>query len=187
MTDSTRSKGAGRGGPAKGAGRGGAARGYSRRPAEPDNTLSLVHGASSRRTLDPVAREIIAETLADDGTAYLAEVKYGQALRAWARAEARVLLLDAALDRHGLEDHDGNPSPWLSAIERAEAAAERARGRLGLDPLSRSKITAATAQASRDGMAALLTHGRALRDAAAERGDVLAGPLVPAADPGGAP
>lgn len=187
MTDSTRSRGSGRGGPAKGAGRGGAARGYTRPPAEPGNVLALVHGATSRRVVDPIAAELVAEVLADDGTAYLQEPKYAPALRAWSRAEARVLLLLAHLERVGAVDDEGSPTGVLAAVERAEAAAERARGRLGLDPMSRSKMTAATAAAGRDGMAALLTHGRALRDAAAERGDVLAGPLVPAADPGGAP
>ncbi len=164
-------------GPAKGPGRGGPARGWAWPPAEPGNVLALVTGARSQRVVDPLAAELVGEVLGDDGTSYLAEPKYAPALRAWARAEARVLLLVAALERRGLEDDEGNPSSWLAAVERSEAAAERARGRLGLDPLSRSKITAATASATRDGMAALLTHGRALRDAAAERGDVLPEPL----------
>lgn len=142
------------------------ARGYTRPPAGPGNGLALVHGARSAKIVDPLAEEIVTETLADEGTSYLAEPKYAAALRAWSRAEARVLLLAVALEHRGLADDEGNPSPWLAAVERAEAAAERARGRLGLDPLSRSKISAATAAASRDGMAALLTRGRALVEAA---------------------
>jgi hypothetical protein len=148
------------------------ARGYSRPPATPGNVLALRHGARSRRVVDPVAAELVGEVLADDGTAYLSEPKYAAALRAWARAEARVLLLLASLEQVGVVDDAGSPTALLAAVERAEAAAERARGRLGLDPLSRSKITAATAQASRDGMTALLSHGRALRDAAVDRGEL---------------
>lgn len=139
MTDFTRSKGTGRGGPAKGAGRGGPAKGAGT-PAAADNLLALVHGARSRRVVDPVAQELVAEVLDDPSTAYLAERRYTAALRGWSRAEARVLLLVAALERRGLEDAEGNPSPWLTALEKAEGAAERARSRLGLDPASHARL-----------------------------------------------
>jgi hypothetical protein len=127
-------------GRAKGAGRGGPARGYTRPPAESGNGLALVHGAASRRVVDPVAAQLVSEVLADDGTAYLTEPKYAPALRSWSRCEARVLLLAAALDRRGLEDDDGNPSPWLHALERAEGAAARARSELGLSPASYARL-----------------------------------------------
>jgi hypothetical protein len=125
-----RAKGRGRGGPAKGAGT----------PAAAGNVLALVHGATSRRVVDPIAAELVAEVLADPSTTYLDQPRYTAALRSWSRCEARVLLLAAALDRRGLEDADGNPSPWLAALERAEGAAERARSRLGLDPTSFARL-----------------------------------------------
>lgn len=124
----------------KGTGRGGPARGYSRPPAAADNLLALVHGARSPRAVDPVAAALAAEVLGDPSTAYLNQPRYTAALRSWSRCEARVLLLAAALDRRGLEDDDGNPSPWLAAIERAEAAAERARAALGVSPASYARL-----------------------------------------------
>lgn len=126
-------------GPAKGKGRG-EARGYSWPPAAKDNVTALAHGATSRRVVDPVAASLLEEVLGDPSNAYLAQPRYTAALRSWSRCEARVLLLAAALDRRGLEDPAGNPSPWLAAIERAEAAAERARAALGLSPASYARL-----------------------------------------------
>lgn len=125
-----RAKGRGRGGPAKGAGT----------PAAPGNVLALVHGAASRRAIDPIATELVTEVLADPSTAYLEQPRYLAALRSWSRCEARVLLLTAALERRGFEDSDGTPSPWLHALEKAEGAAARSRSELGLSPASYARL-----------------------------------------------
>ncbi len=119
---------------------GGPARGYSWQSAQPDNTLALVHGARSSRVIDPVAAELVSDVLADPTTSYLSQPRYSAALQAWSRHEARVLVLVAALERRGIEDADGNPSPWLAALAKAEGAAARARSDLGLSPASYARL-----------------------------------------------
>ena len=106
--------------------------------AKKDNTLAQRHGAWSDRVVDPVARELVTVVL--DQVAYLADPSYEPAVWAWARAEARVLVLSKWLDDNGPLDESGTPRPALGALKEFENLAARARQRLGLDPLSRAQL-----------------------------------------------
>jgi hypothetical protein len=141
------------------------ARGYKWADAEPGNLLALRHGAYSPRFVDPLAAELatVAERqAAEDGSpvAFLRDVTHRPALLAWARAEAQCQLLSEYLARKGDEAGDGVgdlADPRVHAayalLHRAEARAERMRSRLGLDPLSRARLsrdlTAATVDVAR--------------------------------------
>jgi hypothetical protein len=69
------------------------ARGYSWEPFRPGNEVGLRHGAWSPRRVDPLAAEMVEQLLADDDVAYLQAAKWGPAVWAWARCEARIQLV----------------------------------------------------------------------------------------------
>jgi len=102
------------------------------------NDLATKHGAWSQKVVDPVAHELVSVLL--DQVGYLTDPSYEAAIQAWARHEARVLVLAAWLDEHGPLDDDGNPRPALSALKDFERLAASARSRLGLDPMSRAQL-----------------------------------------------
>lgn len=114
------------------------ARGYSWKQVGSGNTLAQTHGAWADRVIDPVAKELVGVVLAQVG--YLSDPSYEPAVWAWARAEARVLVLSKWLDENGPLDADGVPRPALSALKDFERLASTARQRLGLDPLSRAAL-----------------------------------------------
>jgi hypothetical protein len=101
-------------------------------------TLALKHGAWADRVVDPVAKELVGVVLAQVG--YLGDPSYEPAVWAWARAEARVLVLAKWLDESGTLDEHGVPRPALAALKDFERLASTARSRLGLDPLSRAAL-----------------------------------------------
>lgn len=105
---------------------------------EKGNTLSHKHGAFSPRTIDPVAHDLA--TLVREQVTYLNDPSYDAAVRAWARAEAQVLVLTEFIDKHGTLDDNVVPRPALSALKDFENRAARERTRLGLDPLSRAQL-----------------------------------------------
>jgi hypothetical protein len=104
----------------------------------PGETLAQKHGAFSERVVDPVAKELVGVVLAQ--VAYLSDPSYEPAVWAWARAEARVLVLSKWLDENGTLDANGVPRPALTALKDFERLASTARSRLGLDPLSRAQL-----------------------------------------------
>jgi len=108
------------------------------RIAAKGNSLAQKHGAFSERIVDPVARELVGFVL--DQVSYLSDPSYEPAVWAWARAEARVLVLSKWLDENGTLDEHGTPRPALSALKDFERLASAARSRLGLDPLSRAQL-----------------------------------------------
>jgi hypothetical protein len=119
--------------------------GNPRPPFEPGNRAALKHGAWSGRLVDPRAAEMVQALLelantAESPVAYLGDVSYGSAVRAWARCEARLTLLDEYIATHGDLDDEGNPRPASSLMNALEARAEALRSRLGLDPLSRARL-----------------------------------------------
>jgi hypothetical protein len=109
------------------------------RKFESGHDLTLKHGAYSLRKIGPIADRLVASLLADESVAYLRVPAYLPALQAWSRAEARVRLLTAWLEDHGGlgVSEEGDLSPVLSALQVWESRAEKARTRLGLDPMSR--------------------------------------------------
>lgn len=125
--------------------------GDRRPPFEPGNLRGLRHGAWSARFVDPISAELIAGALADQPQLE----RYPTALVAWARAEARCLLLHDWLTR-AIEDgalDDDQDRPSMKWVAYWEAAASRARERLGLDPLSEADLAEIRARATSAGYA----------------------------------
>lgn len=136
-------------------------------PLPPGQTLSLRHGAASPRVYDPIAADLLAALL--DVRPDLA--RYPGEVAAWARAEARVMLLDKYAVERGLLDEQGDPHPFTTRLMLPlEREAARARAALGLTPLTDAALTrerATTAHLAVD-IEAILVRGReanAARDA----------------------
>ena len=111
---------------------------WQRPPFPPGNVLSLKHGANSARVTDPLAADL-AQSVA--GVDYLnAEPAFAAAVSAWARAEARVLVVSEYLDANGVLDAKGKPRPAADLLVKLERLASEARARLGLDPMSRARL-----------------------------------------------
>lgn len=139
-------------------------------PFEPGNTMTpLRHGAYSPRRVDPLAEQLVEALLADEELGYLAAPSYRPAVWAWARAEARVQLIDEWL---GCGIGDLEEPAVLAAhtlLDRAFRAAERARATLGLDPMSRARLGRDVAATKVD-LVAVLTAAREQADRAAVAG-----------------
>lgn len=122
-----------------------------RPPLQPGHELTLHHGAYSPRRVDPLAKDLVELMLADPALGYLTAPAYRPELWAWARAEARVQLLEEYLD--GRAGDESVPDPGDErvrsaelALHRAEARAASGRNRLGLNPLARAKLGKDVAQ-----------------------------------------
>jgi hypothetical protein len=153
------------------------ARGYSWPPFAPQNTQSMRHGIWSKRKVDPLAEDLVAGVLSDRDDLG----NYPEVLMAWARAEARCLLLDAWFAERGLFDDEGKERPGLRFIHQFERLASELRAQLGLTPgseadLARSRADAIKGELDLEGLAA---RGREARLAAEQRQAVEAGPSSP--------
>lgn len=109
--------------------------------------LQPTHGAHSPTVITPIAEALVdnlMQLVASEHSAfsYLAvEPVYQPAIRAWAWAEARVLLLERWLDENGGPiDDDGKIRPAALLLEHVSRRAIRERTRLGLDPKSRMSM-----------------------------------------------
>jgi len=111
---------------------------WQRPPFERGNTLSVKHGVFSERIVAPLAAHLVESIVAT--TPYLQDVAYTSAVMSWARTEARIELVSAWLMEHGELDGGGNVRGASHLLNRLEATAENLRARLGLDPLSRSRL-----------------------------------------------
>ncbi len=138
----------------------GDARGYAWPPFDPGHTLSTRHGADSERRWRPIADRLAAEAL--DQAPWLGRRSFRAALAAWAKAEARVELVDAWLDEHGVLDADGVPRPAATYALRLEASAATRRAALGLDPQSfaRLLVTFEQTEGAQDVLSALRAEAR---------------------------
>ena len=147
----------------------GPARGYSWETFERGNLAALKHGAYSPRRVEPLARELVEAVL--PSVSYLDDPSYAASVWAWARAEARVQLLDEHLSEHGFLDERGNLRPAVDGLLRSERIAAEMRARLGLDPRSRAKLERDLSASARDrvDLASELAEGRRLRLAAEGR------------------
>lgn len=121
------------------------------RQFETGNEVSVRHGIYSPRKVDPLAADLVALMLDDPALGYLKAPAYRAELWAWARAEARVQLLDEYLAAKagdgGIADPDANRVRSASLeLHRAEARAASGRNRLGLNPLARAKLGKDVAQ-----------------------------------------
>lgn len=122
-----------------------------RPPLQPGHELTLHHGAYSPRRVDPLAKDLVELMLQDASLGYLTASAYRPELWAWARAEARVQLLQEYLEERAGDDAIPDPSDERVrsaelALHRAEARAASGRNRLGLNPLARAKLGKDVAQ-----------------------------------------
>jgi hypothetical protein len=118
-------------------------------------SISTRHGAGSPRKVDPLAAEIIEALL--ERRPDLAG--YPEALHAWARSEARCLLLADWFAAHGLLDEKGKATADTSLLSSSERLAAQLRGELGLTPkgeaeLAKSQSEAAQSVVDLDGLRA---------------------------------
>jgi hypothetical protein len=135
--------------------------------------VTVKHGADSDRGVVPLAERIVEQFV---GGGYCPEYlrtmpQFLPAVQAWARIEARTLLLDewlAGMDAEAMTTprKAGGSSPveiWLAA----ERAASRARERLGLDAASWGKLArdlGIANRASEDAVARLAETGKQIRE-----------------------
>ncbi len=126
----------------------GPGRGYKWADFEVGNTAAMKHGAYYEPKIVPIAEELAAAVI--ELRPDLAEPSYSAAVKAWARAEARVTLLTRWLDEVGLLDDDGEVRGATRSLEAAEKAAGRCRERLGLDPRADAEVTILRASARRE-------------------------------------
>lgn len=125
---------------------------WSRPPFEPGNTQAVTHGAFSPRLVEPAARELVAQLLADDDNAHLRAPRWQPALLNWARLQCRADRYGEHLDRLDIEQQMAPPrggarSPvdtWSGLVK----AATNAAAQLGLTPTSSAKLTRDLASAS---------------------------------------
>jgi hypothetical protein len=111
-----------------------------RPPFAKGNQLAATsHGAYSPRRVDPLASELVEQLLADDDVAYLRAPKWGPAVWAWGRCEARIqLVAEYLLDLVGVGQLGDLDDPRVSAayrlLDRFEAQAMQQRGDSGSTP-----------------------------------------------------
>jgi hypothetical protein len=144
-------------------------------PAPVGNLRAATHAAFSDRIVMPDA-DLLADAVFAENW-HLAD-QDALAVRDYAIAQVRAWRLAAWLERNGDFDKRGRPRPALEQLRRWLERAERARSRLGLDPLSRaalhvdqSLVLARTRQWAADDLA----EGRRLREAAQSRGELRIG------------
>lgn len=122
---------------------------------KPGNTLALVHGARSERTVNKVATTQKRRLLRQVGlrAGDLDGIALGY-LDSWARAQAKVELLDQYADRVGWLNEDGEPMPgakhYFTALNSARLSLARLEGHLKERPV-RSPLDDYLAEAQADG------------------------------------
>lgn len=95
----------------------------------------VVHGARSRRIVDPLAQELADAVVADRPDLGA----YPEAVAAWARAEAQLILYQRWHAEVGMLDEKGSVRGGVHYFA-AESNAVRLRKQLGLDPLSEAQL-----------------------------------------------
>lgn len=120
------------------------ARGTTRPPFPLGNTMHASHGATMVRVYEPLAEQLVAGLL--DRRPDLAG--FPEEVAAWARAEARVQLLDRYAAENGLLASGGDPKPFTKLLTSFEASAARARAALGLTPFTETQLAKERAGAS---------------------------------------
>ncbi len=143
------------------------ARGYSWPAFEPGHTKSTRHGIWSKRQVEPLAADLVTGLLGDRPDLN----RYPELLMAWARAEARCLLLADWFVQRGLFDDEGQDRPGLRFVGQFEKLAADLRGQLGLTPGSEADLARARADAIKGelDLEGLAARGREARLAAEER------------------
>jgi hypothetical protein len=140
-----------------------------RPPEREGNTVAVKAGVRSARFVDPLAQEL-AEALLEVRPDL---VPYPWAVAAWARAEARCLLIADYQHRKGLVNEDKGGVQLGADAAKFERLAMQARNSLGLDARSEAELTRARREALDPGevLRGILEHGRqVMADRAIEAG-----------------
>ena len=111
---------------------------------QPGNLANRKHGIWSRRTYEPISREL-AEGLIEERPDL---ANYPETVWSWARAEARCVMLAEWLADNSLVDARGKPAPVARFIVQFENQAMALRAKLGLDPRSEAELASSRAQAT---------------------------------------
>lgn len=136
-----------------------------RPPFAQGNTLALVHGARSPRVVEPIALALRNEAI--EATPHLGDARWASELDAWARAEAKVVVLMQYESKVGALDENGAPRSYLAELDRAEKRAASARDRLGMNPASAARLASCLAGAERSmSLAQLWAQQATAQDAA---------------------
>lgn len=117
---------------------------WPKNPFPAENTASRTHGLWSDGRINPSAIRL-ADGLVE---ARPDLVSYPETVWAWARAEARCLLLEEWLEEHPLVGEDGELAPVARYVGQFERLAADLRARLGLDPKSEAELASSRAQAT---------------------------------------
>ncbi|HSH59702.1 MAG TPA: hypothetical protein VK988_08710 [Acidimicrobiales bacterium] len=142
------------------------ARGYSWPAFTPGHTVSRRHGIWSQRTWEPLAEDLAGGLLEDKPDL----VSYPELLAAWARAEARCILLAEYLVGR-FADGDEKSEKVLRFVAQFERLAHDLRRELGLTPGSEAELARSRADALKGefDLEALMARGREARLAAEQR------------------
>ncbi len=127
-------------------------------PYQPGNTEALRHGAYSPRLVDPIAADLVDRMLSDADLGYLQAAAYRPALWAWARAEAKVQLLEEYLGGRVGDLSRSRVTAAYRELHRAETRANSLRAQLGLTPLARARLGKDVAQARQADAAAVMAE-----------------------------
>ncbi len=151
------------------------ARGYSWPSFTPGHTKSLRHGVWSKRSWEPLAEELVSGLVEDKPDL----VAYPELLAAWARAEARCILLAEYLvsrftdgdERSEKVFGDERSEKVLRFVAQFERLAHDLRRELGLTPGSEADLARSRAEAIKGefDLEALMARGREARLAAEQR------------------
>lgn len=107
------------------------------------NKSTLSHGAYYSPVVEPLAERIIAATLADTSLEYLRSPRFAVGLRRWATSEARRQLIEQWVDSMPIEEAADSKRGQISPLEllrKWTVTAENSASKLGLDPVSASRI-----------------------------------------------
>lgn len=134
------------------------ARGYSWPPFQAGNVAALRHGIWSSRRVDPIVHELITGLLTERSDL----ANFPEAVHAWARAEARCILVAEWLAEHGVITGEGVPQPVMRYVAQLERLAIDLRARLGLDPRAEAELAQTRGEALRNmvDLEALRERGR---------------------------
>jgi len=130
-------------------------------PYEPGNLAALKHGMYSERMVDPIAVMFIESVVARRPDL----LSHPEALHAWARAEARALMLAEYVCEVGIgSDAAQRAMRYESQFQRLALSLRQS---LGLDPKSEAELVNAQADAARQvvDLDAIRARGRAVIEA----------------------
>jgi len=144
-------------------------------PFEEGNAVAVSHGAYSDRLVDPEAEALLVRVLEHNPHLTAQDIP---AAMDYAITLARAWRLESWLTRVGDLDSKGRVRPGVETVRKWLERAERARARLGLDPVSRASLRVDSVHAEREARALQrdeLATGRRLRLAAEQRLELVEG------------